>query len=128
MPDFLQMDNELSFRGSNRHPHSFSKLIRLALSLRIIVVFIPVKEPWRNGIIEKFNDSFNRRFIKAKAYDNFSHLQACAKEFEDFHNQYHRYNTHKNKTPNEQVTLEFERDRLPIDFTIPEPIVPLKKG
>jgi len=35
IPDYLQMDNELSFRGSNRHPHSFSKLIRLALSLQI---------------------------------------------------------------------------------------------
>jgi transposase len=53
IPDYLQMDNELSFRGSNRHPHSFSKLIRLALSLQITVVFIPIKEPWRNGIIEK---------------------------------------------------------------------------
>ena len=128
IPDFLQMDNELSFRGSNRHPHSFSKLIRLALSLKIAVVFIPIKEPWRNGVIEKFNDSFNRRFIKGKAYDHFSHLQACATEFEDFHNQYHRYNTHKNKTPNEQLVLEWERDRLPMDFRIPESAPPLKEG
>jgi putative transposase len=128
MPDFMQMDNELSFRGSNRHPHSFSKLIRLALSLNITVVFIPIKEPWRNGMIEKFNDSFNRRFIKGKTYDNFLHLQACAKEFEDFHNQFHRYNTHKNKTPNEQIPLEFDRDRLPFDFVIPEENMPLKQG
>jgi len=128
MPDFLQMDNELSFRGSNRYPHSFSKLIRLALSLKITVLFIPVQEPWRNGIIEKFNDSFNRRFIKGKAYDDFSHLQVCAKEFEDFHNQHHRYTAHKNKTPNEQVTLEFARDRLPTDFVIPGTTLPLKEG
>ena len=128
MPDFLQMDNELSFRGSNRHPHSFSKLIRLALSLKIIVIFIPIKEPWRNGIIEKFNDSFNRRFIRGKTYDNFLHLQSCAKDFEDFHNQYHRYNAHKNKTPNEQIPLEFDRDLLPEDFTIPETNVTLKTG
>jgi len=128
MPDFLQMDNELSFRGSNRHPHSFSKLIRLALSLRITVVFIPLKEPWRNGIIEKFNDSFNRRFVKGKMYSDFVHLQSCAKEFEDFHNQHHRYAVHKNRTPMEQLKIEMEREMLPANFKIPEDALPLESG
>lgn len=128
IPDFLQMDNELSFRGSNRHPHSFSKLIRLALTLRITVIFIPIKEPWRNGIIEKFNDSFNKRFIRGKMYDNFCHVQDCATEFENFHNQHHRYKTHKNKTPAEQIVLEYDRDKLPMDFVIPESTLPLKQG
>jgi putative transposase len=128
IPDFLQMDNELSFRGSNRHPHSFSKLIRLALYLRITVIFIPIKEPWRNGIIEKFNDSFNKRFIKGRIYSDFKHLQNCAKEFEDFHNQYHRYAVHKNHTPEEQLKLEIERDILPANFIIPDDALPLKGG
>lgn len=128
MPDFLQMDNELSFRGSNRHPRTFSKLIRLALTLRITVVFIPIKEPWRNGIIEKFNDSFGKRFIKGKLYSDFTHLQSCAKEFEDFHNQHHRYGAHKNRTPNEQLQMEVEREILPGSFIIPEVAFPLKSG
>lgn len=128
LPDFLQMDNELSFRGSNRHPHSFSKLIRIALSLKITVVFIPVNEPWRNGIIEKFNDSFKRRFIRRKTFDNFLHLKSCAKDFENFHNQYHRYNTHNNKTPNERINFEFNRDLLSEDFIIPETNMPLTTG
>ncbi len=128
LPDFLQMDNELSFRGSNRHPHSFSKLIRMALALKITVVFIPIKEPWRNGIIEKFNDSFRKRFIRRTTFDNFSHLKSCAEDFENFHNQYHRYNTHNNKTPNEQIHFEFNRDLLPIDFIIPAANTPLKTG
>ncbi len=128
IPDFLQMDNELSFRGSNRHPRSFSKLIRLALSLRIIVVFIPLKEPWRNGIIEKFNDSFSRRFIKRRTYADFAHLQNCAKEFEDFHNQQHRHAAHKNRTPLEQLKMEAIRDCLPDGFVIPEDALPLKWG
>ncbi|MBW6432026.1 helix-turn-helix domain-containing protein, partial [Patescibacteria group bacterium] len=35
MPDYLQMDNELSFRGSNRHPRSLGIVLRLALSLGV---------------------------------------------------------------------------------------------
>lgn len=128
IPDYLQMDNELSFRGSNRHPHSFSKLIRLALSLQITVVFIPIKEPWRNGIIEKFNDSFNKRFVRGKTYKNFEDLQNCAREFEAFHNQVHRYNAHKNKTPNEQIAEEINRDRLRENFSLSESPLPLNQG
>lgn len=128
MPDFLQMDNGLSFRGSNRHPHSFGKLIRMALSLKITIVFIPIQEPWRNGIIEKFNDSFNKRFIKSQAFDSFSNLQASAIEFENFHNQCHRYNANKSRTPVEQTSLEFEREKLPTDYMIPQKPIPLKSG
>ena len=128
MPDFLQMDNELSFRGSNRHPRSFSKLIRLALSLGITVVFIPIKEPWRNGIIEKFNDSFGKRFIRGKTYASFAHLESCAKEFEHFHNEYHRYGAHNNRTPQEQIQIEMSRERLSTNFVIPDKPLPLLKG
>ena len=32
MPDALQMDNELAFRGSNRYPRSFGSVVRFALS------------------------------------------------------------------------------------------------
>ncbi|MDE3247041.1 MAG: DDE-type integrase/transposase/recombinase [Bacteroidota bacterium] len=128
LPDYLQMDNELSFRGSNRHPHSFSKLIRLALSLRVTVVFIPIKEPWRNGTIEKFNDSFQKRFVRGKTYTSFEHLLVCAREFEDFHNQFHRYNLHKNKTPNELIPQELTRDKLPVEFTPSDKPLPLRQG
>jgi len=128
VPDYLQMDNELSFRGSNRHPHSFSKLIRLALSLQVIVVFIPIQEPWRNGIVEKFNDSFSKRFIRSKSFKNFEDLQNCARDFESFHNQHHRYKANKSRTPNEQLSYELERDKLPDDFIIPDNPLPLNQG
>jgi hypothetical protein len=31
LPDFLQLDNELSYRGSNRYPRSFGLVLRLCL-------------------------------------------------------------------------------------------------
>jgi hypothetical protein len=49
MPDYLQMDNELSFRGSNRYPRSFGPLIRLSLSENITPIFIPPGEPGAMG-------------------------------------------------------------------------------
>lgn len=42
MPDCLQLDNELAFRGSNRYPRSFGAVVRFALSLNVAPVFIPV--------------------------------------------------------------------------------------
>jgi len=58
--DALQMDHELSFRGSNRYPRSFGAVVRFALSQGVASAFIPINEPWRNGIIEKFNDTYQK--------------------------------------------------------------------
>lgn len=63
-----------------------------------------------------------------KTFNDFSHLKSCAKDFEDFQNQYHRYNTHNNKKSNEQIHFEFNRDLLREDFIIPETNAPLTTG
>ena len=128
IPDFLQMDNGLSFRGSNKHPRSFGPLIRLALSLCITPVFIPIKEPWRNGIIEKFNDAFNKRFVRSRVYENFDKMVECAADFEQYHNSSHRYNAHHNRTPMQQLQEEFSRDLLAHDFTLPTSKLPIQYG
>jgi len=52
IPLYEQMDNKLPMRGSNQYPHSFGLLIRLCLYMGIQPLFIPLREPWRNGIIE----------------------------------------------------------------------------
>lgn len=105
MPDALQMDNELAFRGSNRYPRSFGSVVRFALSQGVSVIFIPIKEPWRNGIIEKFNDTYRKKFLQAYAFKNFEELCKREQSFIEFHNQYHRYSTHAHKTPNEVKAL-----------------------
>lgn len=107
MPDALQMDNELAFRGSNRYPRSFGSVVRFALSQGVAVVFIPVKEPWRNGIIEKFNHTYQKRFLQAYAFNNLEHLSAQEKSFIDFHNRQHRYSSQGHKTPDEAKALQW---------------------
>lgn len=106
IPDALQMDNELAFRGSNRYPRSFGSVVRFALSQGVAIVFIPVREPWRNGIIEKFNHTYQKRFLQAYTFDNLEHLSAQERSFIDFHNRQHRYSSQGHKTPDEAKALQ----------------------
>ncbi len=101
LPDALQMDNDLAFRGSNRYPRSFSPIVRLALSLNVAPVFIPAAEPWRNGIIEKFNHTIDKRFIRATMFESYNHLCQQTPDFYCFHNENHRYSALNHKTPNQ---------------------------
>lgn len=105
MPDALQMDNELSFRGSNKYPHSFGKVIRFVLSQGVAVIFIPVSEPWRNGMIEKFNDTYQKHFLKVFTFKNFDALSSQEQSFTNHHNKEHRYSSQGHKTPNEASLL-----------------------
>jgi hypothetical protein len=99
LPDFLQLDNELSFRGSNRHPRSPGLVIRLCLYFGVQPVFIPVGEPWRNGVIEKFNDTYNKKFFRRQWFPGYTALKRQSKNFQRFHNKHHRYSCLKGKTP-----------------------------
>jgi putative transposase len=110
MPDFLQMDNALTFRGSNRYPRSFGLVIRLCLYYGVTPVFIPIQEPWRNGVIESFNDSYNKNFYTRQWFHSYSALKRQSKNFQRFHNKHHRYSCLKGKTPLEAIN---ELDSLP---------------
>jgi putative transposase len=121
IPDFLQFDNELAFRGSNRYPRSFGIVLRLCLSLGIEAVFIPIGEPWRNGTIESFNDTYDQRFFRAQWFRSYRHLRSQSRNFELHHNMHHRYSYLKGKTPCEVIEQEqFRPIVLPPRFKLPE--------
>lgn len=98
MPDFLQLDNELSFKGSNRHPRGLGMLMRTALSLNVTPIFIPVSEPWRNGVVERFNQRVEETFLMQN-HSSFEELKEHAAEFVETHNAKHHYSPLWNKTP-----------------------------
>lgn len=118
LPLYLQMDNKLPARGSNRYPRSFGLVIRLCLKLGIQPIFIPLKEPWRNGIIEHFQDVFDKMFFRTQYFESFAHLLRQAEGFETFHNENHRYSTLNGKTPREKASLDLKL--LPLDFKLPK--------
>ena len=104
IPLYEQMDNQLPMRGSNQCPHSFGIVIRLCLYMGVQPLFIPLREPWRNGIIEHFQNVFDKMFFRAQYFKDFDHLYKKAKEFELFHNQNHNYSTLKGMTPNQKYS------------------------
>jgi putative transposase len=123
MPDFIQMDNELSFRGSNRYPRSFGSFIRFVLHQNIVPIFIPPAEPWRNGVVEKFNDNVQRYFLKTQTFSTFDQLKECSLEFMTFHNQRHIYSTLGGKSPLQMLNgFYFHQLKEMPDLTIRMPI------
>lgn len=129
LPDFLQMDNELSFRGSNRYPHSLGLVLRLSLLLKIQPVFIPQGEPWRNGEIESFQDTFDKAFFRSQMFLSFKDLCDEAPIFEDYHNEHYIYSCLKGKTPN-QVCKEDSLGvtLLPASFRLPKERILIEDG
>jgi transposase len=117
IPVYEQMDNKLPMRGSNQYPHSFGLVIRLCLSLGIQPLFIPLAEPWRNGIIEHFQNVFDKMFFRTQYFKDFDHLYKQAKEFELFHNQNYRYSTLEGMTPNQKCSGNIKL--LPASFRLP---------
>ena len=109
LPDHLQMDNALEFRGSNRYPRSFGRVIRVAVSLNVEPIFNPPSEPWRNGGVEHFNGFVGGRLLKVPFADapafraeSWACQEAC--------NQTHRLPAFDGQTPNEiaaHATLRF---------------------
>ena len=129
MPDFLQMDNELSFRGSNRYPHSLGLVLRLCLFLKIQPVFIPQGEPWRNGEIESFQDTFDKAFFRSQIFISFKELCLEAPQFENYHNEHYIYSCLNGKTPNQ--TLQEDSigiELLPGSFQLPKEKMCIEDG
>jgi putative transposase len=99
MPSQLQVDNEMSFYGSPTHPRGMGPLIRLCLHNNIHLWFIPVKEPWRNGVVEKFNDHYEKKFLRKVVIGSESDLVQASHDFEYRHNSQYRYSKLGGKTP-----------------------------
>jgi len=81
------------------YPRSPGLVIRLCLYFVVTPVFIPVREPWRNGVIEKFNDTYNKRFFRRQWFPSYATLKRQSKNFQRFHNKHHRCSFLKGKTP-----------------------------
>lgn len=118
IPDFLQMDNELSFKGSNRHPRSLGLLLRTVLSLNVTPIFIPIKEPWRNGVVERFNQKIEKTLL-TQEHKDFADLQRHAAEYMVMHNSKHHYSSKCHKTPLElDLALDIPIQKIAADYQV----------
>ncbi len=100
-PKCLKMDNCLDFRGSNRHPRALSKLMRVCLDLGIQPIFIPICEPWRNGVVENLNGLLDRFLFRTKTFETEKQLHQAVQRMEMTINTTHRLSTLQGRTPQE---------------------------
>lgn len=100
-PKCLKMDNCLDFRGSNRHPRALSKLMRVCLDLGVQPVFIPISEPWRNGVVENLNGLLDRFLFRMKTFETEKQLHQAVQRMQITINTTHRLSPLQGKTPQE---------------------------
>lgn len=100
-PKRLKMDNCLDFRGSNLYPRSPSKLVRVCLDLRIQPIFIPLREPWRNGVVENLNGLLDRFLFRTHTFETEKQLHQAVQRMETTINTTHRLPALEGKTPQE---------------------------
>jgi putative transposase len=110
LPERLQLDNGGPFVA----PKGLGLVVRLCLHQGVTPRFIPAREPWRNGTIEHFNDTFDKRFFRQERFDSLPHLKERTRDFETFHNANHRYRATNGRTPAESVEGSEQRTPLPL--------------
>jgi len=85
--------------------------------LGIQPIFIPIREPWRNGIIERFQYDFDRIFFRSQYFNDFLDLYEKSRFFEQFH---HCSNL-GGLTPCKKCTGNIRY--LPENFQLPEKLI-----
>lgn len=113
IPDNLQVDNDMPFYGSPTHPRGMGPLIRLCLHHEVEPWFIPLAEPWRNGVVEKFNDQYQQRFLDKISIATKHNLAAESLAFEQRHNSSYRYSKLGGKTPLKALAASKLKLRFP---------------
>jgi len=117
VPRRLQLDNGKPFLLGSAN---LGEIARVSLHQGATPVFIPQGEPWRNGVCEQFNDTFDKRFFRSERFTDRERIADRALEFETFHNANHRYRSTGRRTPDE-LTEGIERRR-------PAPLAELPTG
>lgn len=118
IPTILQHDNALEFRGSNRYPRSAGLLTKFCLALGVESLFIPYRQPYRNGTIENFNGLFQQFVLKTQNIENVDHLSQETTAFEQAANTQHPHVPLHGKTSEEyEHAVGFVPRMLSKDFT-----------
>ncbi len=102
VPAVAQFDNHPNFRGGIPPAWAnFGPVVATCLDLDVVPRFIPLREPWRNGVVEHFNDVWDKSFFRTARFGGLEHLRAENTNFVTFHNEHHRYSAHRGQSPNE---------------------------
>ncbi len=102
LPKVVQFDNHSNLRGAiPPRASTFGPVVATCLDLGVTARFAPLREPWRNGIVEHFNDVWDKSFFRTARHPDLTILKERTSTFETFHNARHRYSAHHGASPNE---------------------------
>jgi putative transposase len=105
IPKVVQFDNHSNLRGGiPPRASTFGPVVATCLDLGVIARFAPLREPWRNGVVEHFNDVWDKSFFRTARYPDLDILREATATFEAFHNARHRYSAHRGASPDEMRT------------------------
>jgi hypothetical protein len=119
IPTNMQIDNAMTFFGSPTHPRGMGPLIRLCLHHGVEPWFIPMAEPWRNGMIENFNDRYQQMFLNKNVMATEEELKVGSLVFEQHHNSRYRYSKLNGKTPLKALAASNVKLRFPKEKEAP---------
>jgi hypothetical protein len=124
IPEHQQIDNEMVFYGSRAHPRGLGPLIRLCLAMGVEPWFIPPAEPWRNGIVEKFNDRWQQFGPLRRTVTGALAVDRANAAFETRHNAHYRYSKLGGRTPDAVLMASGVSLRFPEQPTAPRHPLP----
>ena len=124
-PDQEQVDNDMPFYGSPSHPRGMGQFIRLCLHNGIEPCFIPLREPWRNGVVEQFNFHWEGKFYHRIPMYSIEDVNRESLIFEHKHNTRMRYSKLGGKSPLRALEASGHALRFPERSRAPR--IPLKK-
>ncbi len=82
IPDGLQLDNDAVFCGGYKAPRVFGQFVRLCLYVGIEPIFLPVREPERNGDVERLHELWDQVFWKRRRFRSVAQVIRRSPEFE----------------------------------------------
>ena len=124
VPRIQQVDNDPVFYGNRARPRGLGPLIRLCLLHDVEPWFIPVGEPWRNGVVEKFNHWWHQHGpLRHGELTALRDVHTASLAFEARHNAHSRYSKLHGHTPDRALTASGVPLRFP-DAPAPRPPLP----
>jgi hypothetical protein len=85
IPEFLQADNDSAFSGGGKAKRVFSQFVRLCLYFGVEPIFLPVREPQRNGDVESLNRLWQRAFWNRRRFRTVRQVWRAAPEFHQWY-------------------------------------------
>jgi len=107
----LQMDNDAAFCGGYKVARVIGSLVRLCLFVGVEPIFIPVREPARNGAVEQVNGLWGGKFWQRHRFANWAAVLRAKPRFDHWYGELYRPPSINGQTV-AQASLQVERGRL----------------